>query len=257
MSWLLAVWSVFCFEWRRTATLSRIVIWLGLVLFPAAIVTLIRIGAPGEIDAIIWDVTISALVATSCLLGLLFWATPIVSEERSANTWSYLAVRSCGVAAVVLGKYFNSVGWAVLTAGVAMSLAVLIAQPPHAYSLWLTLLALTLVGAPAYAAAFALLGVAFERISMGLAFVYALLVEGFIATIPAVINQITIRYRLQTLLARWRDWPLEFEGYESMTPIDPGPDWQQIAIVLAVAAVLMGVVVLIARSRELVKPERG
>jgi hypothetical protein len=190
------------------------------------------------------------------MLALLLWATPLVSEERSANTWSYLAVRSCGISAVMVGKYLNAVGWAVLTACAAMTPAVLVAQPPGAFSLWWSLAGLSLLAAPAYAAVFALMGVAFERISMGLAFVYALVVELVIASVPAVFNQITIRYRLQTLLARWREWPLDDEIKE-VVAVDPNPTWQQILILLGVAVVVFGVAVIVTRMRELARPERG
>jgi hypothetical protein len=258
VSWLSATWSVFCFEWRRTLTLGRMLIWLGLVSFPAAIAALIRVGetvAESQREAVVWDLILFALTGVVCLLALLLWATPIVSEERAGNTWSYLAVRSCGVASVMVGKYLNAVAWAVSTACLAMSAAVLIAQPPGALSLWCVLLALNLLGAPAYAAVFVLLGVTFERIAMGLALVYVLLLEIVVASIPAVINQITIRYRLQTLLARWRDW--DIEQYEDMSAIDPGASWQQILILLSAAVVLLGAAIFVTSLRELAKPERG
>ena len=258
MSWLLAVWSVFCFEWRRTLTFGRAIIWIGLVAFPPTIATLVRVSEAlmeRRLDSVIWDVVLAALTGVVGLLSLLLWATPIVSEERAANTWSYLAVRSCGVAAVTIGKYLNAISWAVVTAAAAATLSVAVALPPGALSLWWMLIALTVLGAPAYAAVFVLLGVAFERIAMGLSFVYALVLEVVVASAPVVVNQITVRYRLQTLLARWREWPLD--GFEDVAPVDPGPAWQQMLIVLIVAAVVISVAVFITSIRELVKPDRG
>jgi ABC-type transport system involved in multi-copper enzyme maturation permease subunit len=259
MNWLAAIWSVFWFECRRSMTVGRITIWLGLAAFPAVIVMLLRFAqqAPDDAEtAVVWDWILFALAGVVCLLSLLLWATTIVTEERSANTWCYLAVRSCGVSAVLLGKYLNAVIWSVACTLLAVTLAVAVGQPPRSLSLAGVLIALTLMGAPAYAAVFVLFGVAFDRISMAVALLYALLLEGVVATIPAVISQVTIRYRLQSLFVEWRGDDWNMEQLRKVVASDQ-PVWQQMVTLAAVTLVLLGVAVTITRLRELARPERG
>ncbi|MEQ8790377.1 MAG: hypothetical protein RIC55_29045 [Pirellulaceae bacterium] len=259
MTWLAAVWSVFCFEARRSLTVGRLMIWSSLVAFPPIIVTLLRFAQNTPDDeraAVFWDLILFTLAGVVCLLSLLLWATTIISEERSANTWSYLAVRSCGVSAVLIGKYLNAVAWSIACTCLAVVLATAVGQPPGSFSLAAVLILLTLLGAPAYAAVFVLLGVAFDRISMALALVYALVLEGVVATIPAVVNQITIRYRLQSIFVDWRGdgWNLE---QLRETVASPEPVWQQVTVVVVATLVLLAAAVVVTRMRELARPERG
>lgn len=259
MNWLAAVWTVFRFECRRSVSPSRLVIWSGLVAFPPVIVFLVHLSPPlpnPDVAVVLDDALQFALAGTSCLLALVLWATPIVSEERAANTWSYLAVRSCGVSAVLIGKYLNAVLWATTCTCLAIAIAVAVGRPPQSFTLAMILIALTLLGAPAYGAVFVLLGVAFDRIAMALAFMYALLLEVVVASIPAVVNQITIRYRLQSLLVEWRGdvWP---EGELKKALTSEQPAWQQLAALVGLTLLLLGVGLVIMRLRELARPERG
>jgi hypothetical protein len=111
--------------------------------------------------------------------------------------------------------------------------------------LWLTASLMCLLASLAYGALFALIGVVMQKRVMVISFVYALVAEGVLAWIPAVINQFTIAYRLRSILFRWLD--LSVDEYfpnmglarNAMVAQDPS-GWVQVAWVLLISGILLG-----------------
>ena len=91
------------FELRRSMTVGRGAIWMVLVMFPVALMTVLRLTVPVN-DVEPWGLALYFLVPeVVCLLGLLLWATPVISTEIEGQTWIYLAMRQSGRTTVLLG----------------------------------------------------------------------------------------------------------------------------------------------------------
>lgn len=224
------VGAVFWFEWKRAMSVTRRLWWLGLASFPVFIVALVRFTLRGETEADIlmlrhlWTWLIFALIPMLvAILGSLLWTTPAVSAELERRSWVYLAVRPNGATAVVLGKFLTSICWVIPAALLGLTIAVFgtgISAQIDLWRLWWTMALLVILSCPAYAAIFLFLGVIYPRRAMVLSVVYTLLFEFVISFIPAVINKITVQYRLRALAVKWSE--LKFK---------PGSEKDVIAII--------------------------
>jgi ABC-type transport system involved in multi-copper enzyme maturation permease subunit len=242
------------FDFRRSLTISRLSVFVVLSLFPPAIMAINLLGPGLEAAPVIIGVTVMMVG----ILAELLWATPIVYAELEGKTWLYLAVRPRGVLAVLLGKYVIAVLWTTAVCGIAMTLCVLLAaaaQVPDVLHLWLVFLVLILLAAFAYAAIFALIGVLFHRRAMVFAMAYVIVLEVIVAQIPALINQMTVRHHLTALAVKWLDF--RYLGDEEVPEFIlqqmlgvHEPDWRNILVVAATAAVALAAAMWIICSRE-------
>jgi ABC-type transport system involved in multi-copper enzyme maturation permease subunit len=179
------------------------------------------------------------------MLGMLVLASPIVHSELEGQTWIYALVRHAGRRSLLLGKYLVAVLWTSSAGILAVSLATPFLPLQNPAQLWLTASLLCLLASLAYGALFALIGVVMQKRVMVISFVYALVAEGVLAWIPAVINQFTIAYRLRSILFRWLD--LSVDEYfpnmglarNAMVAQDPS-GWVQVAWVLLISGILLG-----------------
>jgi ABC-type transport system involved in multi-copper enzyme maturation permease subunit len=179
------------------------------------------------------------------MLGMLVLASPIVHSELEGQTWIYALARHAGRRSLLLGKYLVAVLWTSTAGILAVSLATPFLPLQNPAQLWLTASLLCLLASLAYGALFALIGVVMQKRVMVISFVYALVAEGVLAWIPAVINQFTIAYRLRSILFRWLD--LSVDEYfpnmglarNAMVAQDPS-GWVQVAWVLLISGILLG-----------------
>jgi len=229
------VGAVFEFEWKRALSLTRKIWWLVLAAFPVFIIALVRftvpqivvlpqgsqidrnfeahaIGGPMDIDTRheVWRQLCAWLIFALVpllvsMLGTLLWTTPAISAELERRSWVYLAVRPDGATAVLLGKYLAAMTWVIPPAIVGLTIAVPLAATGDTWRIWWAMVRLVLLACPAYAAIYLALGVFFPRRAMVLAVAYTLLFEMVMSFIPAVINKVTIQYRLRALAAKWCD----------------------------------------------------
>jgi ABC-type transport system involved in multi-copper enzyme maturation permease subunit len=205
--------AVFLFEWRRALTRPRIAWWAVLALFPAIIVSMIRISPIDEPPREFWEWSLFALIPLlMSMLGTFLWTAPALSAELERKSWVYLAVRPHGSTSVLIGKYLAAVTWVLPAALVGLTFAVLIAQVGDDWKdelrIWLTFAALACFGCLAYAAVYMLLGAIFPKRAMVIAVAYTLIIEVVISNIPAVINKISVHYRLRALFVDWADIPI-------------------------------------------------
>lgn len=250
--------AVFRFEWRRTRTLGRAIFCLALALFPACLVGTIRYqaGPPEspELPALVLFLLIPEVV---CLMGLLFWAAPVIHSELEGRTWPYLAVRPCGKGSILMGKYLTAVGWTTLVAWLSLILSLVALRAGTAAPRpWVTLAVLALLSSLAYGALFTLLGVLFLRRALVVAVAYTFLVEFVASLIPALIHQITVQYHLRSLLAKWMGWTRlpGHVGMDEQLIFSTAPAWHHVLVLLGMTAGLLTVAVLVIRQRELVDP---
>ncbi|MCO8122231.1 hypothetical protein NHH03_10815 [Stieleria sp. TO1_6] len=207
--------DVMRFELRRSMTLGRLALWFLLVAFPVAIIATIssiariNLGAEFNAQELVepFGMTLYFLVPeVTCLLGLLLWATPAISSEIEGQTWVYLTMRSAGRSTVLLGKYMTAVVWTLSAALVSVGISALIIGPEVSFRLWWVLSVLSVLSCVVHAALYVLIGAVFYRRTMVAAVVYTMVVEYGMSFVPALVNKLTVNYRLRGLLADWMGW---------------------------------------------------
>ena len=205
--WIWGPVGVFKLELIRSLTFGRIMTWLVMALFPPTLIGIasLQIGGRSSIGAA--EMNLGYVIMLFFLipqivtvLGLLLWATPIVHAELEAQTWGYYVVRPGARRAVLLGKYAIAVLWAFSSASVAVTFAVPFAALTNPLHTWGVLCFLNLLSALAYGALFATLGTLIQKRAMVSAFMYGIIVEGILSTLPAAINQFTVSFRLRSIL---------------------------------------------------------
>ena len=246
--------AVLRFEIRRTRTTQRMFALSIIILFPIAIMTLIRIQ-DNRIEDEVWGLVVYGLIPQIvCMLGLLLWVAPVVHSELEGRTWTYLAVRPSGKLSMLLGKYLNGVGWTLSGAWLGLTLGMLIAQPmlTEPFRFWWVMCLLSLLSCLAYGAVYSLLGALFPRKSMVVTFAYMFVFEVVVSNIPAVINQVTVHRRLLSLLFRLMEWQtLPGTTFE----VGELPAAFHLAILVVYTTVLLAAAAGVIRWREYVTSE--
>lgn len=230
--------SVVRFELSRSLTIGRIAIWLLLVLFPVALVTTLRLSGVPQNPVEAWGIMLYFLVPeVVCLLGLLLWATPVVSTEIEGQTWSYLALRPSGRREVILGKYLTAVVWALSATLASVTLCVALMGEAGGIRLWVVMCLLCVLSAVTHASLYLLIGLLFYRRTIVTAVFYTGAVEYGLSFIPAVANKLTINYRLRGLLSNWMDWEEARSAAESVFGSEP--TLVHLSVLLIMTAVLL------------------
>lgn len=170
------------------------------------------------------------------LFGLLLWVPTLVHAELEGRTWLYLAVRPRGRVSVLLGKYLTAITWTMLAGWISVTICTAIARPDNAIRLWVTMVALVGLASVCYGAVYALFGVVLHRRAMVIAVGYTLVFEFLVSLIPAVINKLTVQYRLRNLLFSWMDWRELVLKEAGEIFLGTEPAWVHL-LVLAVGAV--------------------
>ncbi len=249
MNWLWGILGVAKLEIQRSLTTARILTWLAMVLFPVRIVS-VTVWQMSFFKSNLADA--QAKFAFSMMLylllpqvvtplGLLLWATPVVSAELEGQTWVYAVTRANGRRAVLLGKYLVALLWSSTSAIAAATLAIPITGMPDAFRAWFVIVGLIILSAIAYAALFVLIGTLFQRRAMITAFVYMIGVESFLSLVPATINQLTVSFRLRSILFQSMDLDLQFANQRQQWFLDATPIWQSVCYLAMYSLILLSV----------------
>lgn len=230
MNSLLLPLDVVRFELRRSMTAGRLAIWWVLVAFPIVIMTAVRFTAHAKFGERYDPVRLTEpygmavyflVPELTCLLGLLLWATPAVSTEIEGQTWVYVTLRSLGRPMVLIGKFLTAVLWTFSAALISLTLCAVILGPTDAFRFWYVMVFLAFLSCVSHAALFVAIGTVCYRRTMVAAVLYTVVVEYVLSFIPAVINKVTINYRLRALLYDWMQWDtaqnvsIDYFGYET------------------------------------------
>jgi ABC-type transport system involved in multi-copper enzyme maturation permease subunit len=254
-----SVAAVFFFEWRRAFTMARMAWWMVLALFPVLIVSMIRFALRGEtLPEEFWMGLSFALVPMLVsMLGTFLWATPVVSAELERKSWVYLAVRPQGTINVLIGKYLVSTTWALSAALVGLCAAIVVMPAGDGERIGWVVGRITLLSCPAYAALYLLLGTLFPKRSMVIAVAYTLVFELIISIVPAIINTLTVQYRIRTLLFLWGDMKPDPDMNALMAFIGDPPAWEHVVVLVAYTLVVLAASIGVVRSREFSAAEEG
>lgn len=258
--------AVVRFECRRALTVSRLLWWVGLTCFPVFILAMVQLaiaaarrhmgsGPPIEVITLLFFGLIPMLVS---MLGTLLWTAPSISAELERKSWVYLAVRPNGGSAVLLGKFVAALFWVIPSAIVGLTLAIPIAHFGNGWSLgetwqiWWTMARLACLSCPAYAAVYLVIGVLHPKRAMVIAFAYTIVFELLVSFVPAVINKLTVQYRIQALLGNWADLNRAIAGnqFGGLALLDTSSSGWHIAVLVGYTLTLLLVAVLLLRWRE-------
>jgi len=205
-----ALRAVFVHEWKRSLTLGRIAWWFAMAAFPVMITILIRVleEVPGLADPesrkSMWSVILFVLIPCVCVsLSVLLTAAPAVASELEQRSWAYVATRPNGIFWLLVGKYLVSVTWATTAAWLGAVLSVALCGMDEPSRMMLGLVTLSLLAAQAYSALYILIGAMFPKRAMVFCMIYSVVVEVVFGSLPAVINRMTIQFRLRTLFVSW------------------------------------------------------
>lgn len=238
--------AVVQYEFLRSLTPWRIALWIAMILFPVVLIGTASYLVNAEnartdeyqlACAIVLFVLLPEVVT---VLGMLLWATPIVNSELESQTWIYSLVRPGGRRSMLLGKFAMAVCWTASCGSIAATLAIPLMGIEQSVRTWGLVVALCWLSSIAYGALFATLGVLFQRRIMVIAFVYAFVVETVLGWLPAVVNKLTIAYRLRSILFQWLDLPMTERVLSSQLMSDGTPTWIHLACLLIGSAVLLG-----------------
>ena len=255
MNVIRGVGAVFRFEWKRSFTVPRMAWWVLLTSFPPALLGLVRLtSGPPSSDSP--DGTVIAIYVLCpgvvCMMGVFLWATPAITSELERRSWVYLAVRPHGALCVLIGKYLVAVTWTLPAGMTASALGLWILAPDELLRLMWIQWRLVALSCSAYAAAFTLIGVLFPKRTMVFGVFYALFFEVILAMIPAVVNTLTIQFRLRCLLVRWMDWDVALVNNSPVLQSYFGEesDWWHLGVLVAMTAALLMAAALVLRWRE-------
>lgn len=205
--------AVFGYELRRSMTVGRMAWWVILAGFPILITQLVRYAndfaaeglRPHQINAT-WSLIYYMLVpCVCCALSVFLHTAPAIAGELEQRSWVYLATRPNGIFWLLVGKYLVAVLWAVTAALAGATGSILTCGAPDPLAIWLSMSSLSLLSSCSYAALYLMIGALFPRRAMVFCVAYTAVVEGFLSFIPAVINRITIQFRLRSLFVQWMD----------------------------------------------------
>jgi ABC-type transport system involved in multi-copper enzyme maturation permease subunit len=250
-----AAWTVFTFDFRRALTWRRLLIGLGLALFPVAMIALVQYqGAHLERNDRAELALFLLIPQVICVLGLLLWATPAISSELEAKTWTYLTVRPVDRGSILAGKYLAAVAWTVLCAWLSLALCLgVLSKDMDVLRLGGSLGLLVLGACLVYGALYTMIGVLAIQRAWVAAVAYTALMEYVVAWIPATINQFSVQHHLRCLLMKWviRDPSPHGPGFDIAFASD-WPAWQHVALLAGFAVALLTVAVVVLRRRQLV-----
>jgi hypothetical protein len=256
-----ALSAVFRFELRRSLTVGRMAWWFVLAGFPVLITILIvsandfaeEVGNPSRIDTIWSTIYYMLIPGVCCALSVFLHTAPAVASELELRSWVYLATRPNGIFWLLLGKYLVAVLWAVTAALSGATIAVLLSSAPSPAAIWLAIAKLSVLSSISYAALFLMIGAMFPKRAMVFSVAYTAVVEVFLSMIPAVVNRITIQYRMRSLFVQWMpEETREIIQSDSFSQylIAQGSLTEQVLWVLCLTAIYLVVAQVVAHKRE-------
>ena len=216
-----AILHVMRFELQRSFAIARVATWVLLWAFPtvliATAVLTTRVNPPIVVASLLSFILVPQV---SCMLGLLLWATPSIQSELEGKTWIYISLRPHGKLAVLIGKYCLAVLWSGSACLISSWVIAWLLGHDQWFQLAVALSGLSMLACMSYGALYSLIGVLVTKRAMIAALAYSLLVEVAISWVPATINQLTVSYRLRSLLSQW----MELDRLRSRTELFNGTE---------------------------------
>ena len=260
-----ALQAVFVYELKRSLTMGRMAWWFAMALFPVLVTILIRtlgdIQLRSNIAAqkSIWTVALYILIPGVCVaMSVLLTAAPAVATELEGRSWVYLATRPNGIFWLLLGKFCVSMTWGTTAAWLGSIFSVALCGMDEKLRMIVSLMAMSFLSAAAYSAVFMLVGAIFPKRAMVFCMMYAIIVELVFGSIPAVINRMTVQFRLRTLCVNWM--PLDKEMKEDSVfqyVVLNGSSFMQCFWLVTLSVLFLVTAIVVAHRKEFTSATEG
>lgn len=265
MNWINGALATFAFEVRRSFSVHRLMVAIGLALFPPVMLSVVATIVFSRGPAVAGDVgqymlfALVFLVALICLLMLLLWATPNVHSELEGKTWHFLVTRPGGRVGCFLGKYLVAVSVSFVTTLVSLAGCVLVVNrygglEDPLYTL-VCLAGVYGLACIVYGAIFSLIGTIFIKRAMVVGAGYLVGVEGILAIMPAVVSKIAMSYHLRELGLAWLGWFVPYPKSEYRFQFPLWPVWMHIVCILVMTIVTLIAGMIVITNRQYVTSE--
>lgn len=250
--------AVFVYEWKKSLTTGRLAWWLVMAVFPVLITALMTWiqHMEGEMPAAerdsVWSLMFYVTVPCVCTaMSVLLMAGPAIASELEQRSWVYLATRPHGIFHLLLGKFAVAFTWGFTAAVTGVTAGLWISNAFSKYQIWLAMVRLSFLSALAYAAVFLLVGVLFPRRAMVFCVMYTALVEVVLGAFPAIVNRITVQYRLRSMLVQWVPLHDDVRNSPAMEyAVGQGSPLSHAFWLLILTGVFLVCAILVARLRE-------
>lgn len=268
--------AMFGFELKRLMTPARLFWWVCVAAFPVCIVLLLhtfgdfrdvdsmrrQMASSRQINSIeeatlVTDAILTIVIyylapGIACMLGALLTASPAVASELEQHSWIYFATRPNGLFHLVVGKYLVAFVWAATSTLTGLWISIAIADINDKWNVLATLTMITLLSAMSYSALYMMIGTLFYRRAMIFCVAYTAGVEIAMSFVPAVVNRLTIQYRLRALLFDGMSKPKVMRDEETFQRLFIAGDtvMQTVFWLVALTAVFLAVALTSVQVRE-------
>ena len=236
-------------------------------LLPVLVVVAIRVWIPSEsftaqvqLAGLSHDIFIRFLIPVMAMaVGI-----PAISEQINSGTLVFMWTRPVKRRAIYLGRLLAAqvVSTALMSASLVLCFMIMVSKGTSVITfeflkLYLMTFLLIGLGAFTYSAVFAAMGTFFKKPVLP-AILWALGWENMVTSIPARVQELSLRFHLQNLIERPPAQPDDLPGIlgallSTAFHRDPVPRIQSVAVLLAVMVVAMGVGVWLLRHKEIEK----
>ena len=266
--WIRGARATFAFELKRSMTLNRFLVAVGLAIFPPVMLNVVVRTAFVRGSSIAADVAkysefaMIFLVAMVCVLSLLLWATPVVQSEIEGRTWGFIVVRPGARVATFLGKYLLAVAISFAVSLTALAGCILVANSygglENPLKTFGSLAIIYGLACFVYGAIFSAMGTIFIKRAMVVAAGFMIAFETFLSMIPAVISKITISYHLRSIGLEWLGFflPVFTKSDYILQFGEPWPVWIHIVCVVVTTIVFLGVGMVVITNRQYVTADQ-
>ncbi|MCP3919021.1 MAG: ABC transporter permease subunit [bacterium] len=172
-----------------------------------------------------------------CILASLLYGASLLAGEIEDKTLTYLFTRSLPRWKVLVGKYLATASALSGMLLASMSIAYVLCGLPIGPRVWFALAVTTTSACFAFTGLFCLLGLLVPRRAIPVGLIYAVVVEGILSIIPALVNELTASFYLRSLGWHLADLSVpagaaeEFE--REVVPFFAGADVQTALVALA------------------------
>lgn len=251
--------AIYRFELKRIFRPGRSFWWVVTAAFPVVIIALMTASIqlspdapPGTREAIFKVALYYLAPSVACMLGALLTSAPAVANELEEHSWIYLATRPNGLFYLIMGKFLVSVTWSCSAICIGSTIACFLSPFEDPAQSALIFAFVILMASMAYAALYMMLGTIFHARSMVFCVGYTAAVEMFLGMFPAVVNRMTVQFRLRSLLYHMIDVPQEFRDAERVVEIVASKEsaFLQVFWLVALTAVFLSVALVTVQVRE-------
>lgn len=248
--------SAYRFSLKRSLRVSLVLWSLGLTLFPPVLIGLNRYVEEGEPQVALYGILLFVLIpGVVCVMSLLLQVVTAVRSELENSTWPYFLTRPKGELYLLAGRVATALTITISMGTVSLVLSLIVSGVDHKQSIGGLLLILIILSSLSFSSVFLFIGSLFPGRAMSISILYVFILEGLASFFPALLDRITISYRLVNIFG----WGLfdqimeeELELPEFFQVLDMSSPVYHASMLLILSTVLFVATGLVLRWKELI-----